>query len=144
MTDTQCVSPQTSVPPCVAFAAEVAEVTEMGKRILVVDDEPDVVTYLAAVLRDHGYETLEAYDGEEALGKVLRDKPDLVTLDITMPEITGVRAYRTHVGPGLPEPAPGLPAPLLAGRRLPRDTRFVVRAILGGPHHEYGLEKSAA
>jgi len=66
----------------------------MGKRILVVDDEPDVVTYLSTVLKDHGYETLEAYDGEEALQKVLQDKPDLVTLDITMPEMTGVRAYR--------------------------------------------------
>ncbi len=66
----------------------------MGKKILVVDDEPDVVTYLATVLRDHGYETLEACDGEEALEKVRRDKPDLVTLDITMPEMTGVRAYR--------------------------------------------------
>lgn len=66
----------------------------MGKTILVVDDEPDVVTYLAAVLRDHGYETLEAYNGEEALEKVIRDKPDVVTLDITMPEMSGVRAYR--------------------------------------------------
>ena len=66
----------------------------MGKKILVVDDEPDVVTYLATVLRDHGYETLEASNGEEALQVVLRDKPDLVTLDITMPEMSGVRAYR--------------------------------------------------
>ncbi len=66
----------------------------MRRKILVVDDEPDVVTYLAAILRDHDYETLEAYDGEEAIQKVLRDKPDLVTLDITMPEMTGVRAYR--------------------------------------------------
>jgi len=66
----------------------------MGRKILFVDDEPDVVAYLATVLRDHGYEALEAYDGEEAIEKVLRDKPALVTLDITMPEMTGVRAYR--------------------------------------------------
>jgi len=66
----------------------------MGKTILVVDDEPDVVTYLAAVLMDHGYDTLEAYNGEDALEKVIRDKPDVVTLDITMPEMSGVRAYR--------------------------------------------------
>jgi CheY-like chemotaxis protein len=66
----------------------------MGKKILVVDDEPDVVSYLSAVLKDHGYETLEAFNGEEALQIVLKDKPDLVTLDITMPELTGVRAYR--------------------------------------------------
>ncbi len=67
----------------------------MGKKILVVDDEPDVVTYLSAVLRDNGYEALEAYDGEEALAKIRSDRPDLVTLDVTMPEMTGVKAYRT-------------------------------------------------
>lgn len=66
----------------------------MGKKILVVDDEPDVVTYLCAVLRDNGYEAIEAYDGEEALAKIKADRPDLVTLDITMPEMTGVKAYR--------------------------------------------------
>jgi CheY-like chemotaxis protein len=66
----------------------------MEKKILVVDDEPDVVSYLSAVLKDHGYETLEAFNGDEALQIVLQDKPDLVTLDITMPEMTGVRAYR--------------------------------------------------
>ena len=66
----------------------------MGKKILVVDDEPDVVTYLASVLRDNGYEALEAFNGEEAMEKVLKHHPDLVTLDITMPEMTGVKAYR--------------------------------------------------
>jgi CheY-like chemotaxis protein len=66
----------------------------MGKKILVVDDEPDVVTYLCTVLRDHGYEAVEAFDGEEALEKIEQDRPDLVTLDITMPEMTGVKAYR--------------------------------------------------
>ncbi len=49
-----------------------------------------------------------------------------------------------HLGPGLPEPAPGLPAPVLAGQRLPSDSRVVARSILGGLHHEYGLEKLAA
>jgi len=70
----------------------------MGKKILVVDDEPDVVTYLSAVLRDHGYETIEAFNGEEALEKAQKDRPDLVTLDITMPEMTGVKAYRRMKG----------------------------------------------
>jgi len=67
----------------------------MAKRILVVDDEPDVVTYLSTVLKDAGYETLEAANGEEALAQVAAGKPDLITLDITMPEMTGVRTYRT-------------------------------------------------
>ncbi|MEW6363777.1 MAG: response regulator [Acidobacteriota bacterium] len=67
----------------------------MAKRILVVDDEPDVVAHLCAVLRDGGYETLEAFNGEGAMEKVLSERPDLITLDISMPRMTGVRAYRT-------------------------------------------------
>lgn len=67
----------------------------MAKKILVVDDESDVVTYLTSVLKDAGYETLEASNGEEALEQVGRSRPDLITLDITMPEMTGVKMYRT-------------------------------------------------
>ncbi len=67
----------------------------MGKTVLVVDDEPDVVAYLCALLRDNGYETLDACNGDQAIDLARQKMPDLVTLDITMPETTGVRAYRT-------------------------------------------------
>jgi CheY-like chemotaxis protein len=67
----------------------------MSKKILVVDDEPDVVTYLSTVLKDAGYETMEASNGEEALELIQKNHPDLVTMDITMPEMTGVKTYRT-------------------------------------------------
>ncbi|MEW6364826.1 MAG: response regulator [Acidobacteriota bacterium] len=66
----------------------------MGKKILVVDDEMDAVTYFSTVLKDNGYDTITAVDGLEALKKMRSDKPDLVTLDITMPEKSGVGAYR--------------------------------------------------
>lgn len=66
----------------------------MSKTILVVDDEPDVVTYLSTVLKDAGYDTLEATSGEEAMEQIRKGRPDLITLDITMPEMTGVRTYR--------------------------------------------------
>jgi CheY-like chemotaxis protein len=66
----------------------------MSKKILVVDDEPDVVTYLTSVLKDNGYETMEAFNGEQAMEIIRKDRPDLVTLDVTMPEMTGVKAYR--------------------------------------------------
>lgn len=66
----------------------------MAKKILVVDDEPDVVAYLTAVLKDNGYDTMEAYDGEQTIRRIRGDHPDLVTLDITMPEMSGVKAYR--------------------------------------------------
>ena len=64
------------------------------KRILVLDDEPSVVTYLETLLRDNGYDTVSASDGREGIEKVRSDKPDLITLDISMPEKSGVRFYR--------------------------------------------------
>ena len=64
------------------------------KKILVLDDEPDVVTYLETLLRDNGYDTVSARDGREGMEKTLSEKPDLITLDISMPEQSGVRFYR--------------------------------------------------
>jgi CheY-like chemotaxis protein len=66
----------------------------MAKKILVVDDEADVVTYLTTVLTDAGYETASASNGEEAMEQIRKSRPDLITLDITMPEMTGVKTYR--------------------------------------------------
>ena len=66
----------------------------MKKKILIVDDEPDIVSYLEMVLQDQGYETTTAGNGNEALEAVKRDRPDLVTLDITMPEASGTRFYK--------------------------------------------------
>ena len=65
----------------------------MPKKILIVDDEPDVVTYLKTLLEDAGYSTISAANGEEGLEKVRGESPDLITLDITMPEKSGVRLY---------------------------------------------------
>jgi len=64
------------------------------KRILVVDDEQHIVTYLETLLGDNGYGTVAAYNGEEAMETARNAKPDLVTLDITMPKASGVRFYR--------------------------------------------------
>ena len=64
------------------------------KKILVVDDEPDVVTYLTTLLEDNGYNVISAVDGNEAMEKTRSEAPDLVTLDISMPEKSGVAVYR--------------------------------------------------
>jgi len=64
------------------------------KKVLVVDDEDDILTYLTTLLEDNGYETVTAKDGAKALAKVKEDRPDLITLDISMPESSGVRFYR--------------------------------------------------
>jgi CheY-like chemotaxis protein len=70
-----------------------ADVTRK-RTILVVDDEPDVVTFLTTLLQDHGYETSSAATGAEAMQRIRAARPDLVTLDITMPEQSGVKTYR--------------------------------------------------
>ena len=67
---------------------------QTGKSILIVDDEPDVVAYLAAFLKDNGFAVSAAADGREGFEKAKAEHPDLITLDITMPEESGVRMFR--------------------------------------------------
>lgn len=64
------------------------------KLILVIDDDPDIVTFLTALLEDNGYATDSAADGVVGLEKTRAQQPDLILLDITMPEKSGVRFYR--------------------------------------------------
>ena len=64
------------------------------KTILIIDDEPDTLTYFSSLLQDNGFETVLAENGDVGLKKVREAKPDLITLDITMPETSGVRCYR--------------------------------------------------
>jgi CheY-like chemotaxis protein len=66
----------------------------MAKKILVIDDDPTTVKYLVSVLKNNGFETCEAYDGVEAMEVLRREKPDLITLDLEMPEEWGTRFYR--------------------------------------------------
>ena len=67
---------------------------ENPKTILVVDDDPDARTYMTTVLEDNGYATVSAKDGTDALDKIEQQVPDLVALDIAMPEKSGVAVYR--------------------------------------------------
>ena len=64
------------------------------KKILIVEDEPGLVTYLETLLQDNGYETVSAADGQTAFEKLQSERPDLVTLDISIPQKSGVRFYR--------------------------------------------------
>jgi CheY-like chemotaxis protein len=66
----------------------------MPKKILVIDDEPHIVKYLTAFLQDSGYETCSAGDGEAGFEVLKRENPDLITLDLQMPNETGTRFYR--------------------------------------------------
>ncbi|UCF95466.1 MAG: response regulator [Desulfobacterales bacterium] len=66
----------------------------MGKKVLVVDDDPDIILFSVTVLEEHGYIPLEAANGEEGLKMIKEEKPDLVILDILMPRQSGIRLYR--------------------------------------------------
>jgi DNA-binding response OmpR family regulator len=61
----------------------------MAKKILIADDEPNIVTALEFLLRRRGHEVLVARNGEEALGLVDECRPDLVLLDVMMPVRSG-------------------------------------------------------
>ena len=65
-----------------------------GKKVLVIDDEPDTLTYFSTILEDNGYQVITAENGEEGLNKAKNEAPSLITLDITMPEMSGVKFYR--------------------------------------------------
>ena len=64
------------------------------KKILIVDDEEDVRIYLSRIFQEHGYVVSCAGDGEQALESLPKEKPDLITLDLSMPNKSGVRFYR--------------------------------------------------
>ncbi|MFN0186197.1 MAG: response regulator transcription factor [Aquabacterium sp.] len=61
----------------------------MAARILIADDEPNILMSLEFLLRDAGYEVATATDGQQALDQALQDMPDLVLLDVMMPRVSG-------------------------------------------------------
>lgn len=66
----------------------------MSKKVLVVDDDPDVRLFNVTVVEENGYTPIEASNGEEGLKILKEQKPDLVILDVLMPRQSGIRLYR--------------------------------------------------
>ena len=64
------------------------------KKILVVDDEPNIVRTVADRLKMSGYDVVTAVDGEAAVAAALSDKPDLILLDLVMPGLDGIGALQ--------------------------------------------------
>jgi DNA-binding response OmpR family regulator len=72
----------------------------MAKKILVVDDKSELRTLLKSYLTQEGFEVIQAGDGQEALFVARQEKPDLIILDLMMPEMSGydfMRSYRRSV-----------------------------------------------
>jgi DNA-binding response OmpR family regulator len=67
---------------------------EPKRRVLIVDDEPNIVLSLEFLLRQQGYEVSVARDGEEALASASRMRPDLVVLDVMLPGLDGFEVCR--------------------------------------------------
>ncbi|MBF0105688.1 MAG: response regulator [Deltaproteobacteria bacterium] len=65
------------------------------KKILIIEDEQNVITYLDTLFKDHGYGTVVATSGDVGLDLAKKEKPDLITLDISMPDKSGIKVYRT-------------------------------------------------
>ena len=76
--------------------------SETGARVLVVDDEPAIRRFLRVSLSAHGYAVFEADSGQAALSAVTSDRPDLIILDLGLPDIDGIEITRllrewTHI-----------------------------------------------
>jgi twitching motility two-component system response regulator PilH len=66
----------------------------MGKRILIVEDEDDIIEFVSAALEENGYAPVVARNGEEAMEMIRQSRPDLVIMDILMPQQSGIKMYR--------------------------------------------------
>ena len=66
----------------------------MPEKILIVEDDPKNRKVLAMALRRSGYTLLEAVDGQEGLETAVRDKPDLIIMDVQLPRMSGLEATR--------------------------------------------------
>ena len=64
------------------------------KKILIVDDDPNILDYMTSLLEDNGYRTFTALDVREGLEIAKKEIPDLITLDLEMPDEWGPRFYR--------------------------------------------------
>ena len=71
----------------------------IGKKILVVDDDPDILDAISMILESRGYQLIFASDGLECLDKLSSEKPDLMILDLLMPKMDGFAVYKELQSP---------------------------------------------
>lgn len=98
----------------------------MTKKIMVVDDEPDTVDLVKLVLETEGYEILVAYSGQEALDMIKVNPPDLVLLDIMMPQMDGWMVRKKIVGN---EETKNIPVVMLTAKAQPIDKMIGLHVV---------------
>jgi CheY-like chemotaxis protein len=97
--------------------------------VLVVDDEPDVVTYLCTLLKENGFATVPAEDAASGMARAREFHPDLVCLDILMPDKSGVLMYQElKTDPSLRS----IPVLIVTGFRMKDRPMVEFRALLEG------------
>jgi DNA-binding response OmpR family regulator len=99
----------------------------MTKKIMIVDDDPAITRYLDALFKDNGYDTCIADDGKQAMDVFLDQQPDLITLDLEMPEEWGPRFFRKISKKGYDTPVIVISG--LSGRKysIPRAEAFFAK-----------------
>jgi len=98
----------------------------MSYTVMVVDDEADVRAFLTAVLEKSGYRVVTAKDGGQALAMAEKEKPDLIVLDLQMPDQTGTDFYRRLMKQEALRDTPIIVVSGLAGRHLAVSRPFAV------------------
>ena len=88
------------------------------KKILIVDDDPNIIDYLTTLFEDNGYAAFSAHDVKEGLEIAKKEVPDLITLDLEMPEEWGPRFYRK----------------MCQGKSLKNIPVIVISGLSGGDH----------
>lgn len=90
----------------------------MNKKILIVDDEEDILNFLELVLREKGYEVVTAGSGHDALTRAQLERPDLVLLDIMMPQMDGWEVLKLL---RIDDETASIPVAMLSARTEARD-----------------------
>ncbi len=106
------------------------------KKVLVVEDEVDVRTYISTLLQDQGYEIITAENGKEGFELAKSEKPDLITLDIAMPSQSGMRTFRMYKDS---EELKDIPVIIITG--MGEDVNSFIKRLKGFSQPEGFMEK---
>ncbi len=87
------------------------------KKLLLVDDDPDMLIAMGAVLEFHGFQVIKAQNGEDALDKLVQERPDLMLLDLLMPRMDGFAVCRELKEPRRAKEYPKVPVLILTSTR---------------------------